>query len=188
MRCKKILSRKLCCKRSTCAWYKWRRQVTTKCRGKLEYSTDLLASSQKRNLFKLTRVIVKWDAKCLGMGMVLRGNNVLLRCKCMHVLEYMIALSCLVIRFRPTSRIVSRLYRERTMEKLRTNADARSNELKHVLARKTRPNRFWTWLAFQLVLFLLYTRQTCQTGFHFAATTLQRKKKKKKERKKENKF
>ena len=118
------------------------------------------------------------------MGMVLRRNIVLLRCKCMHVLEYMIVLSCLVIRFRPTSRIVSRLYRERTMEKLRTNEDARSNELKHVLARKTRPNRFWTWLAFQLVLFLLYTRHTCQTGFHFAATTLQRKKKKERKREK----
>ena len=75
------------------------------------------------------------------MGGVLRGNNVLLRSKSMHVLEYMIVL-CLVIRFRPTSRIVSRLYRERTMEKLRTNEEARSNELKQVSARKTRPNRF----------------------------------------------
>ena len=50
----------------------------------------------------------------------------------MHVLDYMIVL-CQVIRFRPTSRVVPRLYRERTMEKLRTNEEAptsRSNELK----------------------------------------------------------
>ena len=59
----------------------------------------------------------------------------------MHVLEYMIVL-CLMIRLRPTSRIVSRLHRERTMEKLRANEEARSNELKQVSARKTRPNRF----------------------------------------------
>ena len=71
------------------------------------------------------------------------GNNVfnLLRCKCIHVLEYMIVL-CLVIRFHPTSRIVSRLYRERTMEKLRSNEEAWSSELKQVSARKTKPNRF----------------------------------------------
>ena len=72
--------------------------------------------------------------KCLGMGVALWG-------KCMYVLEYMIVL-CLVIRFRPTSRIVSRFYRKRTMEKLRTNEEARSNDLKQVSARKTRPNRF----------------------------------------------
>ena len=47
----------------------------------------------------------------------------------MHLLEYMIVL-CLVIRFHSTSRIVSRLYTERTMEKLRTNEEARSRELK----------------------------------------------------------
>ena len=41
-----------------------------------------------------------------------------MRCTCMHVLEYMRALY-LVIRFRSTSRIVSRLYRERTMKRLR---------------------------------------------------------------------
>ena len=75
------------------------------------------------------------------MGVVLWGNNVLLRCKCMDVLEYMIVL-CLVIGFRPTRRIVSCLYRERAMEKLRTNEEARSNELKLVSARKTTPNLF----------------------------------------------
>ena len=78
-----------------------------------------------------------------------------MRCKCMHALEYMIVLSCfevydclcLVIRFHPTSWIVSRLYRERTMEKLRTNEEAptsRSNQLKQVSARKTRPTQFLT--------------------------------------------
>ena len=36
----------------------------------------------------------------------------------------------------PNSRIVSRLYRKRTMEKLRTNEEARSNELKQVSLRK----------------------------------------------------
>ena len=40
------------------------------------------------------------------MGGVLWGNNVLLRGKCLHVLEYIIVL-CVVIRFCPTSRIVS---------------------------------------------------------------------------------
>ena len=49
---------------------------------------------------------------------------------------------CLLIRFRPTSRIVSRLYGERKMEKRRTNEEVRSNELKQVSARKTRPNQF----------------------------------------------
>ena len=75
------------------------------------------------------------------MGVVLRGYNMLLRCKCMHVLEYMIVV-CLVIRFRSTSRIVLRLYREIKMEKLRNNEEAQSSELKQVSARKTRPHRF----------------------------------------------
>ena len=52
----------------------------------------------------------------------------------MHVLEYMIVL-CLVIRFRPTSRIVSRLYRERTMEKLRTDEDKGTDEDKFQLEK-----------------------------------------------------
>ena len=51
----KILSHKVRCKHSTCAWYKWRRRARTKCRGKLENSTGLLAFSQKRSLFKLIR-------------------------------------------------------------------------------------------------------------------------------------
>ena len=75
------------------------------------------------------------------MGGVLWGKNVLLRCKCMRVLKYMIIL-CLVILFRPTSRTVLRLYRERRMEMLRTNEEAQPNDLKQVSARKTRPNWF----------------------------------------------
>ena len=62
----------------------------------------------------------------------------------MHVLKDVVVL-CLVIRFRPTSRIVRRLYRERTMEKLRTNKKvptSPSNELKQVSARETRSNQF----------------------------------------------
>ena len=78
---------------------------------------------------------------CLGMGEVLWGNNVLLRCKCMRVLEYMIIL-CLVILFSPTSRMVLRLYRERRMEMLKTNEEAQSNDLKQVSPRKTTPNWF----------------------------------------------
>ena len=41
-----------------------------------------------------------------------------MKCKSKHVLEYMSVL-CQAIRFRPTSRRVSRLYRETTMKKLR---------------------------------------------------------------------
>ena len=71
-----------------------------------------------------------------GWGFTGQYRSVLMRCKCMHTLESMIVLSCfgvydclgLVIRFHPTSRIVSRLYRERTMEKLRTNEEVKRVE------------------------------------------------------------
>ena len=82
---------------------------------------------------------MRFKMSCLGMGEVLWGNNVLLRCKCMRVLEYMIIL-CLVILFSPTSRMVLRLYRERRMEMLKTNEEAQSNDLKQVSPRKTRAN------------------------------------------------
>ena len=52
---------------------------------------------------------------------------------CMHALECMIVL-CLTIRFRPTSLTASRLYGQRTMSSLRTNEEARSNELKQISA------------------------------------------------------
>ena len=66
---------------------------------------------------------------------------------------------------RPTSRVVSRLYRERAMEKIRTNEEVWEKQLKQVSAGKTRPNQFETWSAFHLVLFILYSWQTRQIVF-----------------------
>ena len=97
--------------------------------------------------------LMRFKMSCYGWS-----NKVFLRFKCMYVFKQMIAL-CMVIRFRPTSRIVSCLYRQRTMEKRRTNEEVRSNELKQVSARKnqTKPVLNVISISFGLVCNVIQT-------------------------------
>ena len=104
---------------------------------------------------------MRFKMSCYGWG-----NNVFLRFKCMYLLEQMIAL-CMVVPFRPTSWIVSCLYRQRTMERGRTNEEVRSNELKQISEEKnqTKPVLNVISISFGLVFIVISTNPSSRFFF-----------------------
>mgnify|MGYP000135068249 CR=1 FL=1 len=62
-----------------------------------------------------------------------------------------------MVRFRPTIRVVLRLYRERTMGLQRTNEEVRSNELKQVI--QSRSNKL-NVITISVGLVYIVSRQT----------------------------
>ena len=71
-----------------------------------------------------------------------------------------------VVRFRPTSRVVSQIYRERTMDKLRTNEKPLTSWSNKFNLEKPDQTSFEHNSVFKMVSLISQTRQTFQTGFY----------------------